>query len=127
MANETTSDAGGWRRIGTKRDKAFALFDALLDAPEGSNASCDLHDYTGELIEALFSWASVRNVKVERATMHIGPLAVDRYYVCEANRPFGLVCVHDQRKVTVSVASTCLLYTSDAADERSSVDLGGRR
>ena len=24
-------------------------------------------------------------------------------------------------------ASTCLLYTSDAADERSSVDLGGRR
>ena len=24
-------------------------------------------------------------------------------------------------------AITCLLYTSDAADERSSVDLGGRR
>ena len=28
---------------------------------------------------------------------------------------------HDDR------AATCLLYTSDAADERSSVDLGGRR
>ena len=26
-----------------------------------------------------------------------------------------------------TVANTCLLYTSDAADERSSVDLGGRR
>ena len=26
-----------------------------------------------------------------------------------------------------AVYSTCLLYTSDAADERSSVDLGGRR
>ena len=25
------------------------------------------------------------------------------------------------------VLNTCLLYTSDAADERSSVDLGGRR
>ena len=25
------------------------------------------------------------------------------------------------------VIATCLLYTSDAADERSSVDLGGRR
>ena len=25
------------------------------------------------------------------------------------------------------LADTCLLYTSDAADERSSVDLGGRR
>ena len=27
----------------------------------------------------------------------------------------------------VMAANTCLLYTSDAADERSSVDLGGRR
>ena len=27
----------------------------------------------------------------------------------------------------VGVATVCLLYTSDAADERSSVDLGGRR
>ena len=27
----------------------------------------------------------------------------------------------------MALASTCLLYTSDAADERSSVDLGGRR
>ena len=27
----------------------------------------------------------------------------------------------------VQIAYTCLLYTSDAADERSSVDLGGRR
>ena len=27
----------------------------------------------------------------------------------------------------VAAAGTCLLYTSDAADERSSVDLGGRR
>ena len=26
-----------------------------------------------------------------------------------------------------AIVSTCLLYTSDAADERSSVDLGGRR
>ena len=26
-----------------------------------------------------------------------------------------------------AVAKSCLLYTSDAADERSSVDLGGRR
>ena len=28
---------------------------------------------------------------------------------------------------TFMVAKGCLLYTSDAADERSSVDLGGRR
>ena len=38
--------------------------------------------------------------------------------------PFALAAlgpVHHSR------ASACLLYTSDAADERSSVDLGGRR
>ena len=29
--------------------------------------------------------------------------------------------------VDVALDSLCLLYTSDAADERSSVDLGGRR
>ena len=28
---------------------------------------------------------------------------------------------------TTAIISSCLLYTSDAADERSSVDLGGRR
>ena len=32
-----------------------------------------------------------------------------------------------QIKVLRSALITCLLYTSDAADERSSVDLGGRR
>ena len=30
-------------------------------------------------------------------------------------------------QVLSQTSSTCLLYTSDAADERSSVDLGGRR
>src|SRR5678815_2984282 len=30
-------------------------------------------------------------------------------------------------KDSVSGSNSCLLYTSDAADERSSVDLGGRR
>ena len=30
-------------------------------------------------------------------------------------------------KNRVKIIFTCLLYTSDAADERSSVDLGGRR
>ena len=43
----------------------------------------------------------------------------------------GEIDRHDRRSPTAftaaAVASTCLLYTSDAADERSSVDLGGRR
>ena len=32
-----------------------------------------------------------------------------------------------RQMATVSRVQNCLLYTSDAADERSSVDLGGRR
>ena len=31
------------------------------------------------------------------------------------------------RRTLLGQLQTCLLYTSDAADERSSVDLGGRR
>ena len=56
----------------------------------------------------------------------------DRYVTCD-------VCEgHRYNKETLEVKfkgktiyevlnMTCLLYTSDAADERSSVDLGGRR
>ena len=33
----------------------------------------------------------------------------------------------EDRNVILARSLSCLLYTSDAADERSSVDLGGRR
>ena len=39
-----------------------------------------------------------------------------------------IVCVRSHTFVVFFLShKTCLLYTSDAADERSSVDLGGRR
>ena len=38
---------------------------------------------------------------------------------------FGVVPA--QQRLDAGEATVCLLYTSDAADERSSVDLGGRR
>src|SRR5678815_2262921 len=41
-----------------------------------------------------------------------------------AYEQLGVDCVVEGRSES---AETCLLYTSDAADERSSVDLGGRR
>ena len=53
--------------------------------------------------------------------LHEELLAIDRRQSLE-----GTGLVH----ITTAVPSrykTCLLYTSDAADERSSVDLGGRR
>ena len=39
----------------------------------------------------------------------------------------GAIDLVIQIEAPSSVSSGCLLYTSDAADERSSVDLGGRR
>ena len=45
------------------------------------------------------------------------------------NRPASL-CVTGRRDTwpeSAARSGDCLLYTSDAADERSSVDLGGRR
>ena len=44
----------------------------------------------------------------------------DRFYT-------GLFFRAERPEFTSSLKRTCLLYTSDAADERSSVDLGGRR
>ena len=39
----------------------------------------------------------------------------------------GTTYEHLARRAPVRERGPCLLYTSDAADERSSVDLGGRR
>src|SRR5678809_872163 len=52
----------------------------------------------------------------------------DRTYVCTDGPLIGGICGGTiARTHTVTDDCTCLLYTSDAADERSSVDLGGRR
>ena len=56
----------------------------------------------------------------------------DRNYVVELI-PVGKDIFYYQEDFGMEIkfiqpdANTCLLYTSDAADERSSVDLGGRR
>ena len=42
-------------------------------------------------------------------------------------KPVGIVFVYWSGMKKQNLISPCLLYTSDAADERSSVDLGGRR
>ena len=39
----------------------------------------------------------------------------------------GARCARDRVASLAPLVGVCLLYTSDAADERSSVDLGGRR
>ena len=49
--------------------------------------------------------------------------------VSSGSNPAGVIYIDSESDITsiVSKLRSCLLYTSDAADERSSVDLGGRR
>ena len=43
-----------------------------------------------------------------------------------SGKPFAPSCERNREPI-LDILRDCLLYTSDAADERSSVDLGGRR
>ena len=45
----------------------------------------------------------------------------------DGNREFGQFLSISKGSIGETRSQPCLLYTSDAADERSSVDLGGRR
>ena len=51
-------------------------------------------------------------------------LEAGKYFLKKQKRSTG---VSENELIKIAVKSICLLYTSDAADERSSVDLGGRR
>ena len=49
-------------------------------------------------------------------------------FLTEEEKAFNLEIFYGKEtSISVIIDSLCLLYTSDAADERSSVDLGGRR
>ena len=53
-----------------------------------------------------------------------------RFYILLCQRAYTILLkelVHQHREDAAFLIIVCLLYTSDAADERSSVDLGGRR
>ena len=46
---------------------------------------------------------------------------------CNYKRKSEYICLEQDGHFFIGPNNGCLLYTSDAADERSSVDLGGRR
>ena len=54
----------------------------------------------------------------------VGQYSVGQYSVGQLEEPSELVTRHSS---LVTPSEPCLLYTSDAADERSSADLGGSR
>ena len=57
----------------------------------------------------------------DRHRIPLDQLKIDRSFVQK------LLNCRETRDVVRTIINLCLLYTSDAADERSSVDLGGRR
>ena len=63
---------------------------------------------------------------VVRAVAHVipGSIPVADEFGCQR---LGIKWNGERTMAIVCVVVVCLLYTSDAADERSSVDLGGRR
>eukprot|EP00656_Telonema_subtile_P014348 TRINITY_DN1733_c0_g1_i8.p1 TRINITY_DN1733_c0_g1~~TRINITY_DN1733_c0_g1_i8.p1 ORF type:complete len:100 (-),score=16.96 TRINITY_DN1733_c0_g1_i8:33-332(-) len=74
---------------------------------------------TSERAEAL--WVGV--VLDERVGRHSGQACDGRYYF-RCQHGFGL---YARPECVEPWYNNCLLYTSDAADEEDSVDLGGRR
>ena len=59
------------------------------------------------------------------------PLRLEMTYTGENSMDFTLInmhlkCCNDGYNRRVQSSDICLLYTSDAADDRTSVDLGGR-
>ena len=49
------------------------------------------------------------------------------FFNCLSAKKFTIGIGNDLHDTKINAQYICLLYTSDAADERSSVDLGGRR
>ena len=78
------------------------------------NSQCD----TGNTRVSRDVFAVVRDPEVDIVVELIGG--------CEVARTLVLQAIEAGKHV-ITANKACLLYTSDAADERSSVDLGGRR
>src|SRR5678809_1057595 len=103
------------------------------EAYEILNSTNNFPEFTGRICPAPCESACVLGINqpavaIEEIEKHIIEIAFDKGFV-KSRRPN----IRTEKKVAVigsgpaGLAAACLLYTSDAADERSSVDLGGRR
>ena len=69
-------------------------------------------------------WSAIQYPETQFRTSYSAGFSVDYLYNSRFYSPFQLDFYN--KRFSISTGG-CLLYTSDAADERSSVDLGGRR
>src|SRR5678815_6064545 len=105
----------------------YPLLPVFLTTVLGANASfIGAIEGTAESIAALLKLASGWwSDKVRKRK----PLVVIGYGIATVARPFTAIAQTAVQVLAIRVTDrvgNCLLYTSDAADERSSVDLGGR-
>src|SRR5678815_1958377 len=116
------------------RERTMPVDDVLLDLEMHFEKSIDhlLHELRG-VRTGRANPAIVENIKVDYYGSPTDIRSIANISVPEATqiliKPFS---PGDLRAIEKAVNDsklglTCLLYTSDAADERSSVDLGGRR
>src|SRR5664279_6556183 len=95
--------------------------------PERASVAASLPD---PFVPQMYRVGRLRSELPDTVTLEIAPFAGGR----PAFRPgqFNMLYVFGVGEIAVSLSGdstdeTCLLYTSDAADEEDSVDLGGRR
>src|SRR5678815_6006793 len=103
-------------RVRHKAEDAFQKAGVTLDVMEtkAPGHGSELAAAHGSKYDAVFTLGGDGTaIEVIGALAHIGP-------------PVG-VLPGGTGNIVARTLGTCLLYTSDAADERSSVDLGGRR
>src|SRR5664279_1865231 len=103
---------------GSFAEYAVAREDKLARKP----ANCSFQQAAVAGVSALTALQAVRDagrVRAGQQVLIIGASGGVGSYAVQLAKAFGAV--------VTGVCSTCLLYTSDAADEEDSVDLGGRR
>ena len=99
--------------LGDMEKAGFAL-DMNLLSTLSKKLELKITELTQKIIEQAGEEFNIKSPK------QMGPILFEKLKIHEA---LGIKKI----KKTKTGYSTCLLYTSDAADERSSVDLGGRR
>src|SRR5664280_3220183 len=109
---------------------------AGLDVSVKETSICIVDD-TGRIVrevkvasepEALLAVLKNPTYQFKRIGLEAGPLSQWLFSaLAEAGLPVICVETRHMRAVLKAQINNCLLYTSDAADEEDSVDLGGRR